>query len=875
VLRWPVVCIDLYLQDPPGMPGVNDETVREALRAAMQAWTDDGSELQLRLAGGTSEDRVGLARHCPAASNAHVVLVVRENWTHEASPGNLVVALTSVTYERGSGIIRDADIELNALDFTWGDATRADAPRNMMDLQSTLTHEVGHLIGLDHTRPETFEGLPGERWDRTTMYARTLPLETHKRVLMHDDLAGLRALFGPAADDGTPRPCPDPGPPFFARSPDPPDSDCREQDRGCGCRTGRSGPPPAGLALVLAGWLGLRRRRPARGQGPRALMLAALLACALAPWGRASANPAPPDDLRMVGHRQIRQLEPTVLSDGSRGWLSLGVEGLVVAWTEDGEPWAWRHVPAARSMLVSPADVLVFTDTALERLDAGTLQPQAQSPVAGSVRCPDGTRGWWWAREEPSALRWESPRGSVALEGATHLPALEAHCIVWGDQAWAWWLEGDALHAVGQDGRHSEWPWTAPTVQVHWGGDAPWWVGLSGAGTWTGIPWRADTGTSATDFPGRVGWSPGCGLWDARGRALPCSRQTPDASARALLPPLTVWPHVASLPDGWIAWNHHAVLRVAATDDAMPPVFARWGGPSRQVLGSLLDDAASGVLACETHQPGRVDLVWLRVTPDLHEGWREPVAACPANAWADGQAMSVVVDGRWYLASPEGLRGGEPATASALSAPLGRNAVHFELHARQRQGCPWQAWSLVRDSADGGSEPWVVDVCAEEAWIAPVAPSEGGTPGVVLGVRRGNVWQLRAFSFAGEPGPDRTWTGQDPATLRWTVTADQLSPRESRAPSAGVEAAAGQAWFPLPARLPGGTDLPHGEVAPGRASNDGETWWALPLADQWVLRRGDRLWIPPAWQTRAMTRAADGSVHPHPHAGLASSRGRR
>jgi MYXO-CTERM domain-containing protein len=55
--------------------------------------------------------------------------------------------------ENRAGEIIDADIEFNAVHFaiSANDATEADPSLCKSDLANTLTHEVGHLMGLDHT----------------------------------------------------------------------------------------------------------------------------------------------------------------------------------------------------------------------------------------------------------------------------------------------------------------------------------------------------------------------------------------------------------------------------------------------------------------------------------------------------------------------------------------------------------------------------------------------------------------------------------------------------------------------------------------------------------------------------------------------------
>ena len=63
------------------------------------------------------------------------------------------LAITSVFRNKTSGEILDADVEINAHDFTWGDylAHPEQFGANTHDFQGTITHEFGHVIGLDHT----------------------------------------------------------------------------------------------------------------------------------------------------------------------------------------------------------------------------------------------------------------------------------------------------------------------------------------------------------------------------------------------------------------------------------------------------------------------------------------------------------------------------------------------------------------------------------------------------------------------------------------------------------------------------------------------------------------------------------------------------
>lgn len=80
-------------------------------------------------------------------------------WDHSET----TIALTTVSYSKRTGIVFDGDIELNAaphLDgssflFTTISSPKCQAGHEMptctaWDVQNTLTHEIGHLVGFDH-----------------------------------------------------------------------------------------------------------------------------------------------------------------------------------------------------------------------------------------------------------------------------------------------------------------------------------------------------------------------------------------------------------------------------------------------------------------------------------------------------------------------------------------------------------------------------------------------------------------------------------------------------------------------------------------------------------------------------------------------------
>jgi hypothetical protein len=101
------------------------------------------------------------------------------------------LAVTRLTYTRSTGELLDAEVQLNASGwlFTTVDSPpcAASAPKPdcvATDVQNTLTHELGHAVGFDHT---TYPG--------STMQA-TAPIgETSKRTIDQGTAGGFCAVY--------------------------------------------------------------------------------------------------------------------------------------------------------------------------------------------------------------------------------------------------------------------------------------------------------------------------------------------------------------------------------------------------------------------------------------------------------------------------------------------------------------------------------------------------------------------------------------------------------------------------------------------------------------------------------------------------------
>jgi uncharacterized protein (TIGR03382 family) len=181
-LFWTVPKVTWYqssVGNPETMPaGAEFEAVRRAYQSWQTIFAECGN-LSLE-EGGTVDDRkVG---YVVGGDNRNLVLfrlrscgdpnVVPANdacWSDYScgnaydcweSDSSQTIAITLTTYDEKSGIIYDSDIELNSpvFFFTTADADTFCSPPTVTtnckstDIQNTMTHEVGHFIGLDHTR---------------------------------------------------------------------------------------------------------------------------------------------------------------------------------------------------------------------------------------------------------------------------------------------------------------------------------------------------------------------------------------------------------------------------------------------------------------------------------------------------------------------------------------------------------------------------------------------------------------------------------------------------------------------------------------------------------------------------------------------------
>ncbi|MFK7988413.1 MAG: matrixin family metalloprotease [Sandaracinaceae bacterium] len=176
--RFRTVTVRPLYDSSDDVPGVE---VASALSRSIAAWNQasQGCSDMLLVDGGMG---TGFATNLGGGEHdGENRIVWRESgWPEEA--GTETLALTTLVFRRQSGQILDADIDLNGVNHGW--STAPTPPMGLTDTENTLTHELGHLIGLAHVID------PG-----ATMFEASPPGDIDKRTLSQDEVDGVCTIY--------------------------------------------------------------------------------------------------------------------------------------------------------------------------------------------------------------------------------------------------------------------------------------------------------------------------------------------------------------------------------------------------------------------------------------------------------------------------------------------------------------------------------------------------------------------------------------------------------------------------------------------------------------------------------------------------------
>jgi len=162
--------------------------LENAVNAAMAQWSRWDSNLQFRYGGLTTASFGATGKDGSCADGTNVV-----TWDKFESD---IIAMAGICTDKTGKIVRDADLALNVT-YHWENINGTPSTRHSIDIQSIVTHELGHWLGL--------LDLYGEQDVHQTMSGYAGYGETNKRTPALGDIMGVQKLFPCGPGDSCPR----------------------------------------------------------------------------------------------------------------------------------------------------------------------------------------------------------------------------------------------------------------------------------------------------------------------------------------------------------------------------------------------------------------------------------------------------------------------------------------------------------------------------------------------------------------------------------------------------------------------------------------------------------------------------------------------
>lgn len=180
-LWWRYRCIGYHVNAKASIEMPLDDAINIS-QLSFSAWSEatcsDGNpSVLVSHLGTTNSEEIGYSK---TGANENIIVFRDGRWPHDDVDNPL--ALTTFTYDKNTGEIVDADIEINSAEAKL--IPEGKPGSDTYELRSILTHEAGHFLGLAHT-PVTL----------ATMFARYEPGTSGLSSLEADDMQAICSVY--------------------------------------------------------------------------------------------------------------------------------------------------------------------------------------------------------------------------------------------------------------------------------------------------------------------------------------------------------------------------------------------------------------------------------------------------------------------------------------------------------------------------------------------------------------------------------------------------------------------------------------------------------------------------------------------------------